>query len=155
MIHTKYIILLVIGALTLAWACKPASDSLGSTPDASNTSKEIYNALQSNDLASAKHAADALLSSSFDPDSIPVTDACVLAVRLMQLSQSAEDGDGYAAHALQCYQSVVRRDSTGARKFYETMSPEDFADIHLLRQLRSQVTARENGITVSEEYRDE
>lgn len=144
MLHPKYLILLIIGCLTLAWACKPA-------PTASYSIRGISEALANNDVDGARSRVDALFGGGFSPDSVSVTEACLLSLQLMQLSQMPDVSNDYAAQALKCYQSAVRRDSVAARGYFDSLSAEEYAYIQLLRQLRSQVSAREAGLDAPEE----
>lgn len=146
MIHTKYVILLCIVMLTIAWACKPAVT-------ASNAAADIAEALDNNDINLAKERANAL-DAHFNQAEATVPELCGLSIELMRLSDA---DNAYAAQALQYYQAAVARDSVAASKYYEKLPNEKFGYLQMLRQLRRQIITRESGITVSEdeEYGDE
>lgn len=146
MFHTKYVILLCVIMLALAWACKPA---VSGTDTASN----IAEALDANDIALAKDRADAL-DSGFNEQTASVADLCGLSVELMRLSEVADNYD-YAAQALHFYETAVGRDSVAASKYFEKLPNDKFGYLQMLRQLRRQSITRQNGVTVSEEYGEE
>jgi len=144
MIHYKYIILLVVGCLALAWACKPAS-----TPD--KAAAAITEALENDDLEEARSRADAFFASGVRLDAVDVSRLCMLSVTLAKLSESGEHSDDIAAQALQCYRVAMRRDSVTATSFYESFPADDFKYINFLRQLGGRVDARDAGIHADEE----
>lgn len=144
MIQSKYLILLILVAMTVAWACKPA-------PNAVNTTQGISEALAENNIEAARSRADALFNTDFNIEATPVNELCALSLVLARLSQTDDSGNDYAAQALKCYNSAVGRDSVAASRYFESVAPEDYTYLQLLRQLRRQVAAREAGISITEE----
>ncbi len=143
MIQLKYIILLVFLTLGLMWACRPA-------PDAAETTRSISEALAENDADAARKCADELFAGNFNMESASVTDLCDLAVALVRLSESGTDNTDYTAQALKCYSTALERDSLAATARFDSMSPESYPYVQLLRQLRRQVVTQESELTVTD-----
>lgn len=147
MISPKYIFLLIIGCLALAWACRPAS-----TPDKS--AAMITEAFDNDNVEAARNRADAFFASGVKLDTVSVPQLCMLSVTLAKLSESGDRQGDFTAQALQCYRVAMRRDSVAATSFYSSLSAEDFRYVELLRQLGGRVDARDAGIHADEEGSD-
>lgn len=146
MIQVKYIILLIIVTLAIAWACTPI-------PSERKVAKGIVESLNKNDVAAAEKHAGALSDGSVDFSKSAISDLCAVSISLMKLSQSTNDGNDYAAQALKYYDTAMLKDSVSANSYFEMLGPEDYHFIHLLRQLSNQVKVREAGIfNVEDEY---
>lgn len=148
MIAPKLIILLFIGCMTLLWACNsaPTSDMAAAT---------ISEALANNDIDAARKKADEFFAPDVRLDTVGLQRLCMLSVSLTRLSQSGEHGGDYAAHALKCYDVVMRRDSVAANQFYDSLDGDDYNYANLLRQLAGRVDARSAGIYIDESENDE
>lgn len=147
MINPKLIILLFVGCLALAWACKPAA-----TPD--KAAADITAALENNNVDAARERADAFFASGVKLDTVNIQRLCMLSVTLARLSESGEPADDYAAHALQCYRVAMRRDSVAATAFYAGLDGDDYRYVNLLHQLGGRVDARDAGIIGEEEMEE-
>lgn len=147
MISPKYILLLILGCLALAWACRPSS-----TPDMA--AADITAALENDDLHAARSKAEAFFASGVKLDTVDVSRLCMLSVALAKLGESGEHYDDFTAQALRCYRVAMRRDSVTATSFYESMLPDDFKYVDLLRQLGGRVDARDAGIRANEEFEE-
>lgn len=147
MINPKLILIFLVGCLALAWACKPAA-----SPD--KAAAEISEALDGNNFDAARKRADNFFASGVNLDTIAIPRLCMLAVTLTRLSESADIGHDYAAHALQCYRVAMRRDSIASMEFYTNLDGEEFKYANLLLQLAGRVDARDSGILVEDESGD-
>lgn len=144
MINPKLIILFFVGCLALAWACKPA-------PSPDKAAAEISEALEGNNPDAARKLADDFFSSGVKLDAVNIPRLCMLSVTLTRLSEIADFGNDYAAHALQCYRVAMRRDSITATEFFSSLDGDDFKYSNLLHQLAGRVDARDSGITAEDE----
>ncbi|MBD5415721.1 MAG: hypothetical protein HDR46_05475 [Bacteroides sp.] len=147
MINPKLIILLFIGCLALAWACKPAA-----TPD--KAAAEITEALENDNIDAARERTDAFFASGVKLDTVNIQRLCMLSVTLARLSESGEPANDYAAHALQCYRVAMRRDSVAAMAFYSSLDGDDYRYVNLLHQLGGRIDARDAGIIADEEMEE-
>ena len=144
MIQIKYLILLIIVTLAVAWACTPVTSER-------KTAQGIVESLSRDDISEAKRQAHALNNHATDLSKSTVPDLCAVAISLIKLSQSVDDGNDYAAQALRYYDTAMLKDSVAANDYFEMLGPEDYNFIHLLRSLSNQVKVRESGVFNSED----
>lgn len=147
MISPKYIILLIIGCMALVWACSPAV-----SPDKS--AAEITEAYNNESIDAAKSKADALFASGVRLDTIAVPHLCMLSITLAKLDETVSDNDDYAAQALNCYRTAMRRDSVTATTFYRALSDDDYKYYQFLKHLEGREGARREGIRSEMEAED-
>ncbi len=143
MINPKFIILLILGCLAMAWACKPARN-----PD--HAAASVSEAMEHNDIDAARSRADALFASGVRLDTIAVPRLCMLSVSLAKLADCGDHTTDYTAQALQCYRIAMSRDSITATSFYAALSGDDYKYAAFLRQLGRSVDARDAGIYADE-----
>lgn len=146
MFHPKYVILLILALLIVAWACNPV------TP-VNKAARDLSESLIKNDLSSAQRHANKVVSEDFDTSVSSVQDLCIIAISLMKLSEGVADGSDYAAQAIKFYEKALMKDSIGTQKYFEMLGPEDYNSAHLLVQLRNQIQLREcSTIDYDDEY---
>lgn len=144
MISPKYIILLVLGCMALVWACRPKV-----TPDME--AANITQAFNNNNIDEACSLADKFFSANSRLDNVSVPQLCMLSITMIKMSIKSTHADDYAAQAISCYDTAIRRDSITATTFYNALNSDDFQYFNLLQRLDGSADVRSVGIYPDEE----